>query len=117
MRIIFRMRYGKEEERTLISSLEKNLQNTLTTCSTRLANSATVLWNALQSYKTAEQTVGTDTLQLNADQYILKRGDCPCGLIKLEPAVSRTRSKRFESVDFADSVSVNNLIQSVAPER
>ncbi len=34
-----------------------------------LANSATVLWNALQSYKTAaEQTVGTDTLQLNADQ-------------------------------------------------
>lgn len=49
-------------------SLEKNLQNTLTTCSTRLANSATVLWNALQSYKTAEQTVGTDTLQLNADQ-------------------------------------------------
>ena len=27
-----------------------------------------VLWNALQSYKTAEQTVGTDTLQLNADQ-------------------------------------------------
>lgn len=51
-----------------LSSLEKNLQNTLTTCSTRLANSATVLWNALQSYKTAEQTVGTDTLQLNADQ-------------------------------------------------
>ena len=49
-------------------SLEKNLQTTLTTCSTRLANSATVLWNALQSYKTAEQTVGTDTLQLNADQ-------------------------------------------------
>ena len=49
-------------------SLEKNLQNTLTTCSTRLANSATVLWNALQSYKAAEQTVGTDTLQLNADQ-------------------------------------------------
>ena len=46
----------------------KDLQNTLTTCSTRLANSATVLWNALQSYKTAEQTVGTDTLQLNADQ-------------------------------------------------
>ena len=49
-------------------SLEKNLQNTLTTCSTRLANSATVLWNALQSYKAAEQTVGTETLQLNADQ-------------------------------------------------